>query len=400
MANMLGLLSSQNFKSKIKNYIAYSRHVKKITNVSLGSNCENRAALSYLTSPFLNGFGRNLPNENNIKNILGVLIELGYTVDIFDHDCDINKYYAGESYDLVLGFGDFFGKLTERCLKANPGLRTISYFTELEADYTKGIEIERYKELKRAGVRVTTQNLRSSDFYEVKHHAYSNRLIFTGPSRSLNFFDKYPFQKKVAIQPSIVELAPFLNGISRSPKKFCWVGSFGGILKGLDILVEAFRSRPDLELILFGVHPRDQVLFKNNLPSNIMNRGFVDMASPEARDEMQTCSYVLCPSFSEGSSTGVLTAMGHGCIPIVSKYAGTEVTDTPLFLIEELSSIGISKTIDDAMLSIQEIGDLENTHLKIATDARLKYSADSFRSRFRCALLECLQEINLDHEFS
>ena len=62
---------------------------------------------------------------------------------------------------------------------------------------------------------------------------------------------------------------------------------------------------------------------------------------------MQICNI----NFISGSTTGVLTGMCLGCVPVVSKYSGTpkQIGTTDLHLIENLDTSTIIKRIDKSL---------------------------------------------------
>jgi len=100
---------------------------------------------------------------------------------------------------------------------------------------------------------------------------------------------------------------------------FVWFGSPGAIHKGLDILIDVFSKLPQCKLFIYGLARQEEFLLKN-APSNIIKEEPISVFSKEyIENVVERCSFVIMPSCSECISTGVITNMLHGLIPVVSK---------------------------------------------------------------------------------
>ena len=171
------------------------------------------------------------------------------------------------------------------------------------------------------------------------------------------------------------------------------IGSRGGVIKGLDLLIEAFSKKPEIELHLFGMSFEDRTLFAKILPNNIIDHGFCDATSKKFYNIVSNCKFVISTSFSEGSTTGVLTGMCLGCVPVVSKYSGTpkQIGTTDLHLIENLDTSTIIKRIDKS-LDWYKKNCSKETHEIISRKSLENFSSFGFRRRFSHTIRSILNE--------
>jgi len=382
-------LNSFKFFLKESSYRFY--HLPRIGSLRKGSNTKGVVCICYLTSPFLNGFLKARSNEENIKSIVGAFIDLGYEVDVYDYNSS-PKYHIKKKYDIIFGFGSFFKYIVDYQNKRSFDFKSISYFTELPGEYTVEIERSRISYLRGKGYKVSlAKNSRGGHFFTKSHHIQSNYLIFTGPDRNLCYFDKYNFRKKIAIQPSILELSDLNLRVHRKENSFVWVGSFGGIVKGVDILIDIFNRKPDWSLSMFGLDSRDKKAFLKKLPKNIKNMGFHSPNSKTFVDTLSSTKYVLSPSFSEGSATGVLTAMAYGCLPVVSSETGTEFPAgmPSIYFKCDQNTEKILVDIENILLEFNALP--QEYHAYLSIDSRKKYCQDSFYKNFSKSITEVIK---------
>lgn len=116
---------------------------------------------------------------------------------------------------------------------------------------------------------------------------------------------------------------------------FVWFGSPGWILKGLDLVVEAFLQEPKLELVICGGGLDRNVsrfweVYGPDIQKagNITYREWVDPLSDEFQEIMDTTCAIVYPSAAEGCSGGVVQTLHFGLIPLVTEINGLEVHDS------------------------------------------------------------------------
>lgn len=112
--------------------------------------------------------------------------------------------------------------------------------------------------------------------------------------------------------------------------RFVWLGSTGLVHKGLDLVLEAFASMPEMHLTVCGpidFEPEFRQAYRKELfeSANISTAGWVDMAGEDFRRIAGQCVAVVYPSCAEGQATSVINCMRVGLIPIVTREAGINV---------------------------------------------------------------------------
>jgi glycosyltransferase involved in cell wall biosynthesis len=132
---------------------------------------------------------------------------------------------------------------------------------------------------------------------------------------------------------------PENRNYKKALKRFLWVGSFGMVHKGLDLVLEAFAGMPDLELTVCGRPEKEDDffrLYKKELKQtpNIHFHGWVDMASPEFNQISLTHASVVYPSCSEGGGGSVIHCMHAGMIPVCTREASVDLNDFGVLITE------------------------------------------------------------------
>lgn len=115
-------------------------------------------------------------------------------------------------------------------------------------------------------------------------------------------------------------------------RRFLWMGSYGMVHKGLDLVLEAFAAMPDLELTVCGRPEKEEDFFAayhrelTALP-NVHLEGWVDPASSRFEILRRTHAAVVYPSCSEGGGGAVIHAMHAGLLPVVTAEASVDIGD-------------------------------------------------------------------------
>lgn len=115
-------------------------------------------------------------------------------------------------------------------------------------------------------------------------------------------------------------------------RRFLWLGSYGMVHKGLDLVLEAFAGMPDLHLTVCGRPEKEPDFFDaykkelTQLP-NITLRGWVDPASPDFKDIAATHGTIISPSACEGGGGAVIHCMHAGLLPACSPEASIDLCD-------------------------------------------------------------------------
>jgi len=353
---------------------------------------QKRALMSYITNPFELSFDiESCFHTNQIEciQILNILIELNFSIDICHclDDMNVSKM-VNKKYDLIFGLGDLFHELC----KLNKNSVKILYCAEAHPTFLKKKEKERLDYyLERKGV--VEKSRRTNTYYKEKYFNYVNNIIYKG-----NDYNKKSFLEVEYITNILpIAPAPFLNmDYVYSPKNhintrnnFIWFGSLGAIHKGLDLLVDVFVKNTNLNLFICGLDKSEEYLFPE-LPLNIKNMGFVDVNTEKYLALVNNCSFVVMPSCCEGMSSGVITSMNHGLIPLISRECGVDLLDEDLYLNKfrtEYLENNILKYSKMGLEKLQSINDL------IFEETRKKYSINQFKKQMTDNIKICLNDV-------
>jgi glycosyltransferase involved in cell wall biosynthesis len=118
----------------------------------------------------------------------------------------------------------------------------------------------------------------------------------------------------------------------RCRRSFVWLGSFGMVHKGLDLVLEAFSARPDLHLTVCGRPEKEEDFWREysrelkTLP-NISLEGWVDIGSPRFQEILHAHGAVIYPSCSEGGGGSVIHCMQGGLVPVVTTGSSIDLMD-------------------------------------------------------------------------
>ena len=126
---------------------------------------------------------------------------------------------------------------------------------------------------------------------------------------------------------------PESKDFERARRTFLWFGSGGLVHKGLDLVLEAFAGLPELNLVVCGPirkEPDFEREYARELYHlhNIETLGWVDILSPQFRDVAARSGALVYPSCSEGGGTSALTCMHAGIVPVLTREASVDLSDS------------------------------------------------------------------------
>ncbi|MDQ5953194.1 MAG: Group 1 glycosyl transferase [Patescibacteria group bacterium] len=119
-------------------------------------------------------------------------------------------------------------------------------------------------------------------------------------------------------------------------KNFLFFSGGGAILKGLDLVVEAFAKLPQLNLFIIGpaVYEKDfaqEYEEELSLPNikyyprpKISSEGIILVQNIPFNEIVNSCVALVYPSSSEGTSGAVIQALHAGIIPIITPETGLD----------------------------------------------------------------------------
>ncbi|MFV0337005.1 MAG: glycosyltransferase family 4 protein [Chthoniobacterales bacterium] len=166
--------------------------------------------------------------------------------------------------------------------------------------------------------------------------------------------DSFAFSKKpihrIPISSAYQFDWPDNKNWDQARKKFLWLGSFGMVHKGLDLVLETFSERTDLELTVCGRPEKEDdffSLYKKELTklSNIHLAGWVDPASDTFEQIRQEHGFILYPSCSEGGGGAVIHTQHAGLLPVVTPSASVDIENFGV-LIRDGSLAAVREAVD------------------------------------------------------
>lgn len=356
-------------------YVERVEDIPVIQNINFtASRPQKKAIVSYLTTSYTSDWGnqnigRTQPLE--ILAIVKVLSDLDYVIDIVGcNDLKALPFIASKEYDLIFGFGEVFYQLTQKHSNAI----SIIYMTEHHPDFADREEKKRiayFYERHKKKARI----VRSGNFY--KSHYFNQQY-----SHVITMSEVEPFLKDYKIPFTIFPTGVVNDNFifkqknhNTTRKHFLWLGSFGAVHKGLDLLLDVFSNRDDIVLHIAGLSEEDEKLLKPKKRANIINHGYINIKTDSFLEIVQTCSFVILPSCSEGFSTAITTGMLHGLIPIVMKDTGFNRLNENVILLEDyqISYLDekLTKIIEKSSLEIESLS--ENIY-EFAKENFLPYS--------------------------
>ncbi|MCG7854044.1 MAG: glycosyltransferase [Methanosarcinaceae archaeon] len=261
------------------------------------------------------------PNIWELLEMIRLLNLFGFVVDVIDRSVD--DFVPKDIYDLFIGLGSGgsgkyymkYASLLKRAIK-------VLYATGADPILSNKLALEQYNRFyERTGIKAPPMRMRDIDFK--KFIFLSDYIFCIGEENSFSFSSYKKYNKQ--IHPIFPSSNPHIKFslewlATRRPNRFYCRAGNGFIYKGVDLLVEAFRQTPHLELYISG--PDSEPAFFEaykaviNKAPNISYEGFISME--QFNELCGSCSYSLSASASEGCSTSVTTSMRAGLVPIIN----------------------------------------------------------------------------------
>ncbi|MDD2870857.1 MAG: glycosyltransferase [Candidatus Gracilibacteria bacterium] len=315
------------------------------------TNYKKNVLISYIKYPFIKGV--NYSHTNNIEAIsIGeVFNKLGYNVDIVNYDYEGKINY--EKYNIIFGFGEPL----ENSFYINSNNIKIFYGTGMNICDNNYNTISRIKEVFNKFNIYMIESGRIIMKPLFLQTTLVDAIICMGNNTITNSYKKYyngPIYNIPVTYYETLNYKDRLNNFNYTENKinFLWFGSSGLIHRGLDILIELFKKRTDLNLHICG--PVDnEIKFKNLYneemynTNNIFTHGFVNIKSDIFNEIVNKCTYVIFPSCAEGEPSAIINLMSIGIIPIATENSGINLELG--IKIDSISYHDILKSIDYAL---------------------------------------------------
>lgn len=354
------------------------------------STFQKKVLLSYISSVF--------NKDNSIKNhhtnfyktylFAEVLNELGYAVDVVDWTEVFNGDY--NRYDAIIGLGESVEEAFKHVKKPT---KIIWFGTGCNPFYSNPVTVNRVIDFhNKHGLYLIESSRFIYKDWPLQHEA-ADWIILHG-----NCFSKSTFRKN---NIDVVKAPVYINHKSDFENKnwvnaksnYLWFGSSGLIHKGLDLLIDTFTNRDDINLHICGNLESEKNFYNYykktiNKCSNIYYHGEIDIKSLNYKNILENCAFVIFPSASEGGAASVITCMANGgLIPITTKSADVDLTEYGIE-IYQLSVEGI----EDAISRSQELDtrDLINQSKLIIENTSKKHTFECFKKNIHDILKRIL----------
>lgn len=368
------LIDPKNYLNKITNKLCGIVYVPAI------GKKKGCVLISYITEPFTKDprFFSNLhTNYWECYEMARLFSERGYTVDIINWDN--HKFIPKKKYVVCVDTQNNLEHLSKFLPK---DCKKVMHIVTSFGNFQNNAERERLKALeKRRGIVLSprrqmlpTRNLEYADYLEgfgnkFVHDTYTefSKPIFSIPISTVKLFD---------LQVN--------KNYETARTNFLWLGGGGAVLKGLDLVLEAFVKNPKLTLHVCGpIHAEKDFAeaYKKELheTANIHLYGRIDVTSKLFEEISSKCGALIYPAFSEGTSGAVVQAMHAGIVPIITPQSGI-YEDAGAIIIKEPTVDSISTAINSFAELQPEI--VKTTAQNIWAYARDHYTRESFSKAY------------------
>lgn len=361
------------------------------------TKCTGRVLVYFKTEEFLlNGILQDFSHTNNWESyeLACVLNKLGFVVDIIDRTATLDDIKEVQDiYDLFIGIGvGDSGKYFPDIAARVPHAIKVLYAMGPEPDLSDQVTRERHNYFRLRHPEYPVIDRRLVSAVDTKRlYAATDAIISIGNDWSFGSYrhlGKDLYKVYLSTYPGLrMATSDFAK---KDQKKFLYFGGSGNIVKGLDLVLEVFAQRPDLELYIGApAGEEDFNAWANPIiqqSSHIHMLGFMDVTSESFHNLTAQCGYVIMPSASEGCATSITTCMRRGLIPITTIEGGIELGGYG-YLIPSGTVEGVKETVDAISKASRE------TFIRRVVDtytASAIYTAPSFSVSIEQAILQIL----------
>jgi len=309
-----------------------------------------RALVYYKNTSLTPGYIHDYSHTNlwEISCLVKCLNRLGVIVDALDRSLPTN-FQPQNIYDLFVGIGtDDSGQHFPFLAKQLPRAVKILYAATSAPDQRNANIKKRHQQFNaRHNHQLPLRRLVTQSDLPT-NMALTDHIFCVGNDHTMNPF--HTFNKPV--HKIWLSTAPHLSLdraalVNKHRNNWLFFAGHGNILKGLDLVIEAFANLPELDIYICTIlEPaiRDYYQPLLNKSTNIHLEGFLEVGSKRFQHLTSLCGYNILPSCSEGTATSVTTCMRRGLIPVVTPEAGVDINGFG-FLIKDISLPQLSQQI-------------------------------------------------------
>ncbi|WP_375498817.1 glycosyltransferase [uncultured Nostoc sp.] len=348
--------------------------------------------LSYRIEPFLLKPGQPMPNDHTwyweVWQIAQTFLTLGYNVDVIQFHND--KFVPQKDYAFFI---DIRHRMEALAPKLNKDCIKIFHVDIANMVFRNAAECNRLLELqRRKGITLKPQR------FEVPNLGieYADCAIVLGNDFTTDTF-KYANKPmyRIPISSPVVYPYPDKKDFEAVRKRFLWFGGSALVLKGLDLVLDAFAQMPEYQLTVCGPVSNDkefeQAFYKELYETpNIHTYGWIDVSSPDFIEVTNNCLGLVYPSVSEGQSGAVISCLQVGLIPILSYESGVDVHDFGV-IFDNLS-------VDEIKAKVRSISNLSVEDLKLMSRQAWEYArANHTKEKFAQVYRNVVEQIIENH---
>lgn len=343
-----------------------------------------KVLVSYITAPFVYGLSDRHTNLLECYTACEIFDEMNYSVDVIDYN-----FYTLQldfsSYDIIYGFGESMEESFSITGLKHP--KRIIYGTGCDNVFSNKITLERVEKFYKktnllclSSARLVTNSWR-------KQIVFSDLIIALGNEFVKNTYKSYNSGtvNKINIffkDNGIIDLDT--KNFTTSKRNFLWWGSAGAVHKGLDLLLDYFHERNDINLYICGYkkeYPFDIYMHEKLLKSsNIFDMGFVEVGSITHFDLLYKCASTILPSASEGGSPGIVNACSTaGLVPILTENCGVDTPEiVQKFLINSFDVEALGNAIEVFLLESEV--DIKSMSIELISYFRKSHNFASYKT--------------------
>lgn len=315
-----------------------------------------------------------------------LLLRLGFDLDVADSGVlpaagvDYAGFLAGEG-------APWRGARQARTVK-------LRLATGSSPDYQNRRERARVQALAaRTGATYRLYRQIADEVGELASLAEADAIALIGNAHTLSTYAGSLHAKTMLIPVSASPPAPAEGpGPRRSGlRHFLWYAGAGAILKGLDLVLEAFAGQEHLTLELVGPateEPELRSIYGRLLSGHprFLVHGPLSPRSPAFAAVLDRCIAFVAPSASEGMSGSVVACLQAGLYPIISRDCGVDLPPGLGQLIDE-------PTVETLSRKIAEVAAMPADLLLEQTAAIRRWALDGYsRERFSRAMERFLRD--------
>ena len=292
----------------------------KVVSLAPRGKSRGNVLLSYIIDGFLLKPGQPVPTTHtNIwasLEIANIFLDLGFSVDVIHYQ---NKtFIPNKPYSILLDVRDNLERLSpfldHKCIKImhldtkNLLFHNLAMSKRLlDLQQRKGVTLKPVKfQVPNQGLEHAHCGISTGDQFTIDTFGYARKPIYSVPL------------------PASVSLPwPENKDFDQCRNHFLWFGSNGLVLKGLDLVLDAFSEMPELHLTVCGPIQSEndfERLYYKELyqTANIHTIGWVDINSQKFREIVNSCVASILASCTEGGSMSSINCMHAALIPILS----------------------------------------------------------------------------------